>query len=358
MLGDVVGRGLPLDGNAVAGSGGHLDAPVLDGGRERVRGCGAPRHAAVVKRILEGIADLVEGSDKESVRSGLFQAFELVRSEPGFFLDHLPGVAGHTVQFAPHLVADLALLGEVVGRGFPLDGKAVERGVGHHDAPALDGGRRLVSQGIGHHKAFEIGIAEDVAGLIEGFDIEIVPGVQIQAGECKGGETLFFRHGLPGVARSAVWPQPNFVSDLVLFCVVVCRGFPRDGNTVVGNGGHPDRQAIDGGRNEIGRLGPYRQATPVHGILADQAGFVKGLDEDAIAGVLFQVLESKTAEFFSFLDDVPGIGRILFFRDSDLVVQGIGGVGGAGPPVPRDDNAIERGLKELQCLRIGDGLYV
>ena len=67
MLGDIVGRGLPLDGNAVAGGGCHLDVPVLDGGGLDVRGRGFPRHAAVVKRILEGIAGFVEGSDIERV---------------------------------------------------------------------------------------------------------------------------------------------------------------------------------------------------------------------------------------------------------------------------------------------------
>ena len=79
-----------------------------------------------------------------------------------------------------------------------------------------------------------------------------------------------------------------------------------------------------GGRSlRVGRQGPDRQAAPVDGILADQAVFVIGLDEDAIAGILFQVLESITADSLFFLDNVPGIGRILFFRNSNLVDKGI-----------------------------------
>ena len=253
MLGNVVGRGLPLDGNAVACGGGHLDAPVLDGRSHRVGGRGFRRHAAVVKRILEGISGLVEGSDIESVRGGFFQAFERVRSEPGFFLDHLPGVGGYVVQLAPNLVPDLALLGDVVGRGLPLDGNAVASGSGHGDGPVLDGGRGLIGgSGARRHATIVKRILEDVTGLVESVDMETVRGGFLQVIERVGSESGFILDFFPGVAGNIAHFAPYLVTDPALLGDVVRGGFPFDGNAVACSPGHVERPALDGRSRRVG----------------------------------------------------------------------------------------------------------
>ena len=185
---NIVGSGLPLDGDGIGLAVRNGQARAADGRRGRVRSVGTHGQTVIVAGILEAIAGLVEGFDAERILGGFLQVGECVGRDSRFFFYFMPRIVRLVGHREPHLVQDLVLLRDIVRRRFPFDGNAVNGRACQSDRPALDGRRRVVVGDVRLDLEGRIRgrIPETVPRLIEGKDVYKVVRIFLQPRESMG----------------------------------------------------------------------------------------------------------------------------------------------------------------------------